>query len=150
MCCMFDSILCSLIGEGYHRELEKSPPLSGFVCFLIDSFAVMDLLTAFKRGSSGASIGNKAAAVLFLMDFGDLDSHRFLPGFITVRRLHHTRSQTNIQRFGYKSELATAARIYIGRRKLGYFSSSVVGHLRLNINISSSPRSTISYVEVGW
>ena len=109
----------------------------------------MDSLTAFRTRSSEAGFGNIAATILLLKKIGDLDYQRFLLGFTIVRRLHHDSSQNNIPRFGCKSELATAARNRIVRRKLGNFSSSVVEHLRFNITIPSSPRPTISYVEVG-
>ena len=69
---MFYGILCSLRRGRCHpcleriHESERHPPLSSFVCFLIDSLAVMKSFTAFRTRYSGASIGNKAVTILLL------------------------------------------------------------------------------------
>ena len=81
MCCMFAGILCSLNRGRWHpclertHKLKRHPPLSNFVCFLIDSLAVMNSFTAFRTRYSGASIGNKAVTILLLAfkSFIDLD-----------------------------------------------------------------------------
>ena len=72
MCCMFDGVLCSLNRGRCHpclertHKLERHPPSSNFVCFLIDCPAVMNSFTAFTTRYSGASIGDKAVTILLL------------------------------------------------------------------------------------